>query len=53
MEQQGIHVQYKGSNMRRLVSDVYDKQNKKKEDCEQVFMIDMKAQISIKGLFDL
>jgi len=40
--------------MRRLVSDVYDKQNKKKKGkCEQVFMIDMKAQISIKGLFDL
>ena len=39
--------------MRSLVSDVYDKQNKKKEKCEQVLMIDMKAQISIKGLFDL
>ena len=39
--------------MRRLVSDVYDKQNKKKGKCEQVFMIDIKAQISINGLFDL
>ena len=25
----------------------------RKGKCEQVFMIDMKAQISIKGLFDL
>ena len=25
----------------------------RKRKCEQVFMIDMKAQISIKGLFDL
>ena len=27
--------------------------SKKKGKCEQVFMIDKKAQISIKGLFDL
>ena len=29
--EQGIHGWYKGSNMRSLVSDVYDKQNKKKK----------------------
>ena len=57
MEEQDIHVDMKGSNiLLKLVSlcgTQSGKQSYKRKNVSKVFMVDMKAQISIKGLFDV
>ena len=57
MEEQDIHVDMKGSNtLLKLVSlcgTQNGKQSYKRKNVSKVFMVDMKAQISIKDLFNV
>ena len=57
MKEQGIHVWYEGSNivlkLVNLCGTQSGKQSYKRKIVSKVFMVDMKAQISLKGLFNL
>ena len=57
MEEQGSHVWYESSNivlkLVNLCGTQSSKQSYKRKIMRKVFMVDMKAQISVKGLFNL